>query len=219
VAQLIPVIQEGGGEHVHSLLEPFGEAAVDGLMEMLAKEEDKARRATLVSTLVQLSKGHPKSVAARLSDSRWFVVRNAVTVLYRAHGSEVLPYLVEASRHMHPAVRREVIRGLVAVGGEEAVPVLRRLAADSDHEVRRSALEALGGMVVPAAAPALAGIAESSTDLGEKRRAIDYLGRHPAREATMLLEALASGEGSAKVPLALRRHAKDLLKVRRGAGW
>jgi hypothetical protein len=219
MAQIMPLIEGGTGEGAHALLQPFGEAAVDGLMEMLALEDDTAQRAMLVSLIVQLSSGHAQSVASRLTDPRWYVVRNAVTILYRSNGSEVVPYLVEASLHPHPAVRREVIRGLVAVGGEEAVPALRRLAVDSDPEVRNSALEGLGGMVVGSAAPALAGIIQASTDPNERRRAIDFLGRHPSPEATSLLERIAEGNSGARMPMAFRRQAKDLLKVRRGAGW
>lgn len=197
------------------LLKPFGGLAVDKLMDDLAQERDRGRRALLMAILVEVARGHHPRVARRLSDHRWFVARNVVTVLSRSGGPEVVPALAEASRHKEAAVRREAARGLLTVAGLDALPELMELAADQDDSVRTAVISAMGGLVTPGACIALARLARSLRDQGDRRRALDALARHPAPEALDVLEDLASSRSAPKLPRRIRRYAKSLAKARR----
>ncbi|HEV8420081.1 MAG TPA: hypothetical protein VGR13_01855, partial [Actinomycetota bacterium] len=68
-------VESDGLQSAIRLLKPFGEAAVDCLVEDLARETDRGRRAILLGVLANVARGHHSRVAAHLSDPRWFVAR------------------------------------------------------------------------------------------------------------------------------------------------
>ena len=197
-----------------SLLAPFGEEAVTALLDVLADEEDRARRALLLGALRQVAPGHLGPVVERLSDARWYVVRNAVNILRSVGGEDVLE---NAAHHGNRAVRREATFGLVAAGGVKSIPHLQRLAGGPDPETREQAVSALGGLAAPEAVAALAAVVRSSRDPPVWRGAIDALGEHPAPEATVVLQELASRRTRPRLPRALRRHARARARQRRSA--
>jgi HEAT repeat protein len=171
----------------------------------------------LLGILCEVARGHHHSVARRLADHRWFVARNAVTVLYRSGGKDVVPMLGEASRHKEAAVRREAARGLLAVAGLGAMPDLMVLAIDPDESVRSAVISAMGGLSTPGACAALARLVRTLHDQGDRRKAIDALARHPSPEASDVLTELASSKSRPKLPRRVRRYAKSLSK-KRGEG-
>jgi hypothetical protein len=215
LAELVSIAQDGQADSTIRLLIPFGDVAVDDLMDDLADERDRGRRAVLLAIVCEVARGHHHRVATRLADPRWFVARNAVTVLHRSGGKDVVPLLAEAARHLEPAVRREAARGLLAVAGLEAMPELMMLAVDPDESVRWAVISAMGGLSAPGAASALGRLVRTLHDQGDRRRAIDALARHPASEAAGALAELASPRSRPKLPLRVRRYAKSLSKKRR----
>jgi hypothetical protein len=215
LAELIAVGEDDKTESTIRLLRPFGDVAVDDLMDDLAEERDRGRRAVLLAILCEVARGHHHRVARRLADHRWFVARNAVTVLYRSGGKDVVPVLEEASRHKDAPVRREAARGLLAVSGLEAMPQLMLLAIDPDESVRSAVISAMGGLITPGACAALARLVRTLRDQGERRKAIDALARHPAPEASDLLTELAFSRSRPRLPRRVRRYAKNLSKKRR----
>lgn len=201
---------------VISVLALFGDGGVDALFDLLAEEEDRGRRAAMLGILRQLAPGRVGPVATRLADPRWYVVRNAVNVLRHSGDPDVLDLLAGAARHTAEAVRREAVYGLVA-GGVAAVPHLAALATAPDEAIRRLSVEALGGLAAPDAAAALSAIVAASGDVGTRRLALDALVDHPAPEALEDLERFA-GRSRPRLPRSLRKHARALLRARRGGG-
>ena len=198
-------------------------AMVDALLDALAAEAQLSRRAALVDVVAGVAAEHLPVVAARLADDRWFVVRNAVTILGRigregggareARSSEALAAVQRAAGHAHAAVRREVARSLAAAGGAEAVAPLLALGLDTDPAVRAGAVSALDSLAAPDAASALARLAATLPTAAERRRALDSLADHPAPVAVRLLDELASARGLRDRPL--RRRARALADDRR----
>lgn len=214
-AAVAELVSAGGGEEATPnflLLAPFGESGVDVLFEELAEEQDRGRRAVLLGLLRQLAPGRAGPIVRRLHDPRWYVVRNAVNVLRHSRHPRSLDLLVEAARHAAEAVRREAVFGLVA-GGEAALPHLGSLASGPDPAVRLMAIEALGGLVTPEAASALAGIVSGSSDVESRRRALEALARHPSPEAGSALAGFTT-RSRPRLPRSLRRYARGLLRGR-----
>jgi len=198
------------------LLAAFGDTAVDCLLDELSLEQDRGRRALLLTTLCKLAAGHHHLVAKRLSDPRWYVARNAVTILHRIGGPEVVRALMDAFRHGEPVRRREAVRGIIAVAGPRAMPGLIQMTQDPDPTVRAALVSGLGSLVDPGAAAGLAKLALSFRDVADRRRAIDALVRHPAPEAAAELVSLASARSKPALPRKLRRYAKTGLQEREG---
>jgi hypothetical protein len=212
VADLVTAETEQEGSPVPDMLREFGDLAVEALLDALAAEQDRGRRALLIGMLRRVAQGHHGPVVTRIGDERWYVVRNAVSILRSVGGAEVMTLLAEAARHPAAAVRREATLGLVAAGGLEAIPHLKTLAADPDPQIRSLAVDALGALAGRPAAAALADVARANVAVDTRRSAIELLARHSAAEAPELLGALASRRTRPRLPRALRRHAKALAR-------
>ncbi len=197
-----------------ALLEPLGAGAVEALLDALAEEPDRGRRAVLVGLLGKLSAPHPGPVLERLSDERWYVVRNAVSILARVGSPVALDRLASVAHHPQPTVRREVAAALVAIGGPGAIRILRDLATDPEEEVRARAVDSLGALTDPGAAGVLAEVARGDPSAALRRRAIEALGAHAAPQATALLLELSSRRSRPRLRRGLRRLAASLARDR-----
>jgi hypothetical protein len=204
---------EGAGL-VAELLAPFDDLGVDVLLDLLAEEEDRARRARLLGVARRTVRDRVGRVVARLSDPRWYVVRNAVILLGASGRPEALPDIERAARHPTPAVRNEVPAALAAAGGAEAVPVLGRLAIGDDPELRRHAVAALGTLVGPEAADTLVQVVRDSDDRALRLRALEELARRP--DGAERLRELVSRGVRPRLPWGLRRRARSLARDRGG---
>lgn len=203
---------DGEVESAIRLLKPFGGLGVDRLLDELAKERDRGKRALLLRVLAEVAQGHERLVAKRLSDTRWYVARNAVTVLYRSGGRDAVPWLVEATHHREPAVRREAIRGLVALAGPASLAELLLLAHDPDQSVRTTLVTSLGSLVEAEACLGLGRLAVALRDHSERRRALDALAGHPGPSALTVLQGLAAARSRPRLPWKHRRYARGLVK-------
>jgi HEAT repeat protein len=199
-------------ESAARLLKPFGGFAVDRLFDELAREKDRGMRAMLLRVLAQVARGHHHRVAKRLADSRWYVARNAVTVLQRSGDLGAVPLLVEATHHREPAVRREAIRGLIALAGPASISHLIPLASDPDQSVRTTLIASVGTLVEAEACHALGELAMSIRDPAERRRALDSLAAHPDPQALVVLRGLATSRSRPRLPWKHRRYARALIK-------
>jgi len=202
---------------VVAMLRRFGHVAQDALLDALADEENRGTRAVLVSMIVEVAGDEVDTVVERLSDDRWFVVRNGVTILGRLPDRAGFRHLTVLADHPYPQVRRELVRALVAAGGSDAVPYLERLAQDEDEGVQSSAITALGSLVAAPAAQALGRVVAADVGPAESRRALDALRRHADPAATEVLSGLASRGHRPRLPRAIRRYAKGCLGQRRRA--
>lgn len=212
------VASDAGSEEAGALpdvLEPFGDLGVELLLDVLAEEEDRERRAQLLGLLRRTVRGHVRPVAARLGDPHWYVVRNAVMLLGNAGGPEMLDRLSGVALHESAEVRREVPTALVMAGGPASIPYLCRLAEEGPDDVRRLAVSALGTLAGSEAARALADIAHSrSADRVVRELALEELAQHPVGDE--VLRELGTRAGG--LPWGLRRRARALLRRRKGRG-
>jgi hypothetical protein len=200
---------------VRKLLVRFGPPAMESLFDVLAAEQDRGSRTRLLGLLRSLPSDSYGSLASRLVDPRWYVVRNAVHVLSRSGGRDAVPLIKQAARHSSAPVRREAIQGLVSVAGDEAVPLILEMAqGDPNDAVRTAAVVSLGGLLSPDAVEALASVVRSPAPLRVRRLALEQLGGHPAPEAAAALEQLASRRARPRLPRALRFRARQAVKER-----
>jgi len=200
---------------VRRLLIRFGPAGAEGLFDLLAEEPQRASRTRLLALLRSLPPSYHSGLAARLGDPRWYVVRNAVHVLARSGGHEVLRLLTQASRHSAAPVRREAIQGLVAAGGDEAIPtILERAEQDPEEAVRAVAVVALGGLLSPGAVDALVAMVRRASTMRLRRLALDQLAVHPSTEAVEALKHLASERSRPRLARILRVRAEAAAKQR-----
>lgn len=205
----------GEADPVGGLLARFGSVSVEPVLDALAEEEDRGRRARLLALAVELAGDDVQRLASRLDDPRWYLVRNVVGVIGRVGDASAVGVLRQVTAHPDAHVRREAARSLVAAAGVVAVPLLRDLAlTDPDGDVRATARHALGGLRSDEAASALARIARSEASLEERRHALELLGSHGSDTSRGLLDELAS-RGGTRLPRSLRKAAANLRRARR----
>lgn len=164
------------------------------LMERLAEEHDAQARKVLADALIDQDAAAIPVLIEYLADERWYVVRNAVAILGELRAQAALAYFPPMIGHLDVRVRREAIRALTRIGGNEAVDILLRIVETGDPDLRPHALLSLGAMKNPAAVPTLLQIVEQPdpwVKLGEvKKEAIRALGEIGSAEAIPALVTL-----------------------------
>lgn len=119
------------------------------LLEMLAEEEDRSVRKVLIQILKDLGKNQVALLGERLSDERWYFVRNIVNILGESRKEEVVSYLEKVAGHKNFQIRQEVVRALIAIGGKRAADLLATYLRDKDIDIRFMAIRGLGTISVP----------------------------------------------------------------------
>ena len=197
IAHTLRLYKSGTPEHdaAFRLLETLGPLAIQPLLEHLAVEPDMAARKALVDMLSGMAGRYITELGAYMTDSRWYFVRNVVSILSSTRSSAVLPYLERTLRHPEARVRRETIRGLSCLGDRLASGMLIVALSDEDAQNVQLAARYLGAGAVREALPGLEQVARGegrgNRANGPRVEAIEALGRLGAVEALPTLKALA----------------------------
>lgn len=182
-------------EAVQALLFYQGEVTA-ALMNRLNLETDAQIRKNLTETLVRQGSVALPVLLEHLRDQRWYVARNAVAILGDIRDPAATGPMKPMLAHQDIRVRRETVRALTRIGGQNATGVLLHLLEGADADLSQQALLSLGAMKNPAAVPALLRLLaqENGSHGPELRRgAIKALGEIGAVEAVEpLLAILAS---------------------------
>jgi hypothetical protein len=160
------------------LLGVLGESMIDPLLEVLADEQDMASRKALIDLISSSARNYIPELGARLTDHRWYLVRNVVAILASTHSTDALPYLQRTLRHSDARVRRETIRGLATIRAAMSDSMLAAALSDADPQNVQAAARYLGLVGARSAVPTLEQVA-----LGES------LGNH---DTSVRVEAIAA---------------------------
>jgi hypothetical protein len=138
-------IQKASPEYLaaYSYLQVLDQEATPVLLDILAVEKDRAIRKYLVEILKDLGRKQISLIARQLSDGRWHVVRNIVTILGDSKAEEAISYLESVAVHKQVQIRQEVIKGLLSIGGKKAAVLLTRFLKDHDPAVQIAAARAI----------------------------------------------------------------------------
>ncbi len=197
IARAMRVFSAESPEHAtcRRLLTVLGGTTIDSLLEVLADEPDMAARKALVDLVTDLAPGHVQRLGDRVSDPRWYFVRNVISILGSTRGSDTIPYLGRTLRHPDARVRRETIRALSNIKDRLAEQMLASALADDDGQNVQLAARYLGIVGAKGAAAALIAVARGdgrgNRDVAARTEAIEALGRMGATEAIPVLNDLA----------------------------
>ncbi|MBI2461601.1 MAG: HEAT repeat domain-containing protein [Candidatus Rokubacteria bacterium] len=154
-------------------------------------------RARLCQVLATVGPSVVPALLPRLTESRWYVVRNVVSILGKIGDESTFLSVVNVLDHPHPRVRLEAVRALGVIGGRMAVTPLIRCLDDPDPTVRGAAVRALGALQDEEAVAALHGLVTrpglgAPDDLAIRHEAINALAAIGTPEARRALSELAS---------------------------
>lgn len=182
---------ESSGEPAIRLMQALGPRAVNSLVDLLAEEEEKGRRRLLIDLLTQVARDDPAPLLARLSDDRWYVVRNLLTVLRDTH-SEALAGIGNTASHPDHRVRMEALR-VLANGGPSATPYLKKALSDSEEKVRGTAIGLLGAhRTSDSERLLLDALDDRSMPAADKHKVINALGHFDTVASKQALTSLAN---------------------------
>lgn len=170
------------------------EKSIEGLIDILSTEELLSRRKLLLSILSKLGSDSINILGQRIQDSRWYLVRNIITIFAMIGDQKAVPYIKEALEHADFRVRKEAIRALGVIGGHEAYEILAEHYEREEGELKFIVLKSLGRTRDPESLRIIRPIVENRDfffrDLEYKLAAIDALGKLATPEAIQLLERL-----------------------------
>ncbi len=112
-SQVLDGLDEWGKDQypaIRELISRVGIPFVDPLLDRLAEEPLIARRRLYMECLKCIGLPACGFIVGRLSDTRWYVVRNLVILLREIDNPEILRPLGRLFTHPHPKVQYEVIR-------------------------------------------------------------------------------------------------------------
>lgn len=191
----------GTDEHeaCRKLLSVLGRHAVGPLLEVLADEPDMAARKALVEVISEMAEVHINELGDRLGDSRWYFVRNVVTILGATKTPQTLQLLSRTLRYPDARVRRETIRAVHGI--KDALSTEMLIAALEDDDAQNVQLTAryLGLSAAERAIPPLERVASGegrgNRDTPTRIEAMEALSRLGATGSLPLLQSLTRARG------------------------
>ncbi len=122
------------------LIDRVADPFVQSLFERLATDQNMSLRRYYMERLQQIGEAAKSGAIKRLSDKRWFFVRNLVFLLRNLGDPAVVPHIRRLMSHPHPKVRQEALRTLLEFNDPDADRLLVRDLESPDHETRMAAI-------------------------------------------------------------------------------
>ncbi len=189
----------------HALVEVFTaveDRSIPALLTGLANEKGAFGRKALMTALSAFGAKVRPYLDGWLADGRWFVVRNALSLLTEAGNEKDAPAVQPFLTNDNPKVRMEAIRFFTRHPVPGAERRLIALLKDPDPEVRSRAIFSLGARGGSNAFARLAGLARKPLwgegDVSQREAAINSLGRMGGERSVAFLRGLLGKRGWAE---------------------
>ena len=193
------------------LLYLAGEAGADVLIDNLIGSDAGGERRVYLEALRQCPAA-VNSLLHLLSDDRWYVVRNAASLLGELGHAEADKRLVELMSHRETRVRQAAAVALGKLGTSRSLLALLQGLNDSSPDVRVQAVWAIAAARNPRAIPWLIEALDHDQDADVQAALITTLGAVPTEDGVArLVRAAEAGGMLVRKPTALRLRAIEAL--------
>jgi HEAT repeat protein len=112
----------------------IGPPFIDPLLDLLADEENRVLRLYYLEILKGLGLTVKDPAIRRLSDRRWYFIRNLLLILRHLNDPSILSSIRGLFGHAHTRVRQEVLHTLLALGDPKADRILLNEMNSSDGD-------------------------------------------------------------------------------------
>lgn len=146
VAHYIRLLRDRSGrgrKEVEIVLVAFEDRAVKPLLKTLAEEEDLLVRKSIVEIVVRIGRPAVPAILENLNDSRWFVIRNLVTILGSLGLPDLAPHVATVLSHPDLRVKKEAIKALSKLPHPSASLALGELCFFPEETVALTATAAM----------------------------------------------------------------------------
>ncbi len=132
----------GRGE-TDAVLVALEERSVGPLLQALAEEEDLLVRKAIVEIVTRIGRIAVPMVLENLTDTRWYMVRNMITILGTLGMPDLAPHVAATLSHPDLRVKKEAIKALSRIPHPSAVTALCDLCFFPEETVALTATGAL----------------------------------------------------------------------------
>ncbi len=205
-ATVVALVDRADADLAAAVLKGLGSRAIDTLVEWMAIDDPPVSRRHIVGLLAMAGRFDVRSLALRLNDERWFIVRNVAISLGKTGRPQAVEPLLSAVDHNDDRVRVEVLRALSALQGDEAVYLLLEALGDSSRRVRQAVVSLLRASPSRLIVGGLVDVIESGI-VGSEEAAglVDLIAERRDDDVVPSLERLAEG----RFAIGARRAARD----------
>ena len=227
VAHYIGLLKKRGArgrKETDAVLVALEERSVGPLLQALAEEEDLLVRKAIVEIVTRIGRVAVPTILENLADSRWYMVRNMITVLGTLGMPDLAPHVAATLSHPDLRVKKEAIKALSRIPHPTSVTALCDLCFFPEETVALAATAALSSKRETDAVVALYRRAAAKLILYPNYRlsheAIDSLRAIGTDEAVTALEEILALRAlwSTKKFRAMKFHAlRSISKIRGGA--
>lgn len=154
VAHYIGLLKKRGArgrEETDAVLVALEERSVGPLLQALAEEEDLLVRKAIVEIVTRIGRVAVPTVLENLTDTRWYMVRNMVSVLGALGIPDLAPHVAATLSHPDLRVKKEAIKALSRIPHPSAVTALCDLCFFPEETVALTATAALSSKKEPEA--------------------------------------------------------------------
>ena len=204
VVQLGRVRDEEEREALIQAYVRLGDPVAKVIADALTDTEDRLARKTYVAALGAFGTAGAHAVEKMLRDSRWFVVRNGVAVLGVVGGPSAIEHLMGSLANKHAGVRRETVRSLAKIGGEDAESLVSSMLGDSDSKVRAAAARAVSALKTERAYKQLIEILKQGDEEAVIEQVLRALGALGDPSAVPAIEKQVKGSLFSRPPTGVR---------------
>ncbi len=214
LTQLFTMDRPTATRRIHPYLKMLGASGAEQLVERLADEPDRAKRAHLLEALKACGSVAEAPLLESLKAPEWFVVRNALIILGEITTPERIKELAPLLNHADPRVVVAAIRAVGRIGGRPAEAALAPLVLHPDPSIQMETLFILQEMKSKQAIPAL--IERVKPQKGRSKpeqekvreKAVELLGALESMSVVPILQELLGRKRSffrdTKEPLSIR---------------
>lgn len=127
-------------DQVTLLIQVLGRAFIEPLLDRMAEEDNMSLRRFMMDRVQSFGEACRPSLIARLTDNRWYVLRNIIIMLRSLGPTQESEQLRPLLRHNNPKVRVEALKTLVQAGDPVALRQVLRDLESSDRETQLIAI-------------------------------------------------------------------------------
>ncbi|MDK9717919.1 MAG: HEAT repeat domain-containing protein, partial [Trichlorobacter sp.] len=127
-------------DQVTLLIQVLGRAFIEPLLDRMAEEDNMSLRRFMMDRVQSFGEACRPSLIARLTDNRWYVLRNVIIMLRSLGPTQESEQLRPLLRHSNPRVRVEALKTLVLAGDPVALRQVLRDLESSDRETQLIAI-------------------------------------------------------------------------------
>jgi len=164
--QLTVIIATGSDEdrnHVCRLLPALGDRAGDSLVLALIAARERQHRKRLLDAVVSLGSRAVPLALKRITDHRWYVVRNMIAIVRETGGRQAAERMLTLSRHPQFQVRKELMGALLSMGHPSGLKLVGRGLRDGDSKMRSACIGLLGSHRSTGSVEMLLGVLDDRT--------------------------------------------------------